>query len=70
MVARGLFAHRLIGFPPPPIQRFLRRALGDETIAARADQVLSSGLLERFAHLEIVFRFEELHQRPLQFAVA
>ena len=42
----------------------------DQAVAAVADQVLPAGLDQRLADLEVVLRLEELHQRPLQLAVA
>ena len=67
---RRLVDVAFIGLAASGFDRFLGRSLGNQTVAAAADQVLSPGLLERLADLEIVFWFEELQQRPLQLAVA
>src|SRR5436853_7884546 len=53
----------------PSMQRLLGRLCWNQGIAAGADQILATGLLQRLAHLKIVFRLEELHQRALQLTV-
>ena len=59
-----------IGPPATLVERLPWAAARDQAVAAAADQVLPAGLLERLAHLEVVLRLEELHQRPLHLAVA
>src|SRR5580704_7751150 len=51
-------------------ERLARRRWRNEALAICADQVRSPRLPQRFANFKIIRRLEELHQRPLQFAVA
>ena len=76
---RGFFASNVIagglvegfvGLAAAAGEGFFGRAIGNQTVAAVADQIVAAGLLERFADLEIVLRLEELQQGALQAAVA
>ena len=46
------------------------RLAGDQTVAARTDQVRSTGRRKRLAYLKIIVWFEKLEQGPLQLAIA
>src|SRR5262249_48700754 len=63
-------ADRRVGPLPPRSQGFFGRLRRDQGVTAGADQVLPSGLLQSLAHLEVILRLEQLHQRSLQLAVA
>src|SRR4051812_38929782 len=60
----------LVGVLPATLEGFLRRAAGDEGVAAVANEISPFGLPECVADFEIILGLEELHQGPLQFAVA
>ncbi len=62
-------AQGLVGPVAPGPERLVRRSGRDECITAAADQVCPPRLFQRLADLEVVLRFEELHERPLQLAV-
>lgn len=59
-----------VGIFASSLDRFFGGAGGDQAIAAFADEVAASGFAKCIADFEVVFRFEELHQRPLRFAIA
>ena len=69
MVAGG-FVKSFVGFAAAAGEGFFGRALGDQAVAAGADQILAAGLFQGLADFEIVFGFEELQQGALQAAVA
>ena len=70
MVARGPLGERPRGLAPLLIERLLGGPGGDQGVAARADQVVASGLFEGPSDLEVVLGLEELEQRPLHPPVA
>ncbi len=69
-VVAGEVVEGFVGFAAAAGEGFFGRAIGNQAIAAVADQILAAGLLEGFADFEIVLRLEELQQGPLQPAVA
>ncbi len=54
----------------PRLDGRLRRLGWYQRVAAGADQVGAARCLQGFADLEVIFRLEELKQRPLQLAVS
>ena len=58
------------GLGHPGLQSRLRRLGRYQRVAARADQVVPARGQQGLADLEVIFRLEELKQRPLQLAVS
>src|SRR5271166_6160980 len=65
MVATG----RLIRPPPSRLDGLARRMSLDQAVAPVSDEVSPPRLEQSLPHHEIVFRLEELHQRPLHLPV-
>jgi hypothetical protein len=61
---------RVVGSLLACLDGFIRRIGWNQAITACADQVLPPRFDQRLAEGEPVVGFEELHQRPLEFAVA
>ena len=70
VVAGSRLGERPVRIGTLPVERLPRRPVGDQAVAAGADQVLPARLLQRPADLEPVLRLEELEQGPLHPPVA